>query len=66
MAVLELKQGLGRLLRSRSDRGLLAVLDPRITTRRYGQVFLRSLPPYPVTRSAEDCRRFFADRIGEA
>jgi ATP-dependent DNA helicase DinG len=59
LAVLELKQGLGRLLRSRADRGILAVLDPRLTTRRYGKTFLRSLPPYPVVREIEACRTFF-------
>jgi ATP-dependent DNA helicase DinG len=59
LAVLELKQGLGRLLRSRSDRGILAVLDPRLTTRRYGATFLRSLPPYPVVRDLDACRTFF-------
>jgi ATP-dependent DNA helicase DinG len=58
MAVLELKQGLGRLLRSRSDRGLLAVLDPRITTRFYGKTFLKSLPPYTVVRDLEQCAEF--------
>ena len=60
MAVLELKQGLGRLLRSRKDRGLLAVLDPRIVTRRYGKTFLRSLPGWPVVRDLDACRAFFA------
>jgi ATP-dependent DNA helicase DinG len=59
MAVLELKQGLGRLLRSRNDRGILCVLDPRLTTRSYGSAFLRSLPPYRVVRSLDDCRAFF-------
>jgi len=59
LAVLELKQGLGRLLRSRSDRGLLAVLDPRLTTRRYGRTFLRSLPPWPVVRDLAEARAFF-------
>jgi len=58
-AVLELKQGLGRLLRSRSDRGILAVLDPRLTSRPYGRTFLASLPPYPIVRETEACRRFF-------
>lgn len=64
MAVLELKQGLGRLLRRRSDRGLLAVLDPRLTTRQYGKTFLRSLPPYKVVRDVEACRRFFDGTSG--
>jgi len=35
------------------------VLDPRLTTRRYGKTFLRSLPPYPVVRELEACRTFF-------
>jgi ATP-dependent DNA helicase DinG len=58
LAVLELKQGLGRLLRSACDRGILAVLDPRLTTRRYGRSFLRSLPPYRVVRRVEECAGF--------
>ncbi len=62
MAVLELKQGLGRLLRSTSDRGILAVLDPRITTTAYGKTFLKSLPPYRQVRRMEDCQAFFAPR----
>jgi ATP-dependent DNA helicase DinG len=60
LAVLELKQGLGRLLRSRCDRGLLAVLDPRLTTRRYGRTFLDSLPPYRVVRDLREAAEFFA------
>jgi ATP-dependent DNA helicase DinG len=59
LAVLDLKQGLGRLLRSRRDRGILSVLDPRLTTRRYGRTFLKSLPPYPIVRDVEAGRRFF-------
>ncbi len=59
MAVLELKQGLGRLIRSKSDRGILAVLDPRLRTRSYGRTFLRSLPPYPVVDGLDVCRKFF-------
>jgi len=59
LAVLELKQGLGRLLRSRSDRGVLAVLDPRLTTRRYGRTFLASLPAYRVVRDVARCSEFF-------
>jgi ATP-dependent DNA helicase DinG len=59
MAVLDLKQGLGRLLRSKGDRGVLAVLDPRLTTKGYGKTFLKSLPPYPVVRSLEDAAAFF-------
>jgi len=59
LAVLELKQGLGRLLRNRADRGILAVLDPRLTTRHYGRTFLRSLPPYRVVRELRECSEFF-------
>jgi len=44
-AVLALKQGFGRLIRTRTDRGIVAILDKRILTMRYGQVVLRSLPP---------------------
>jgi len=58
-AVIELKQGLGRLIRSRSDRGVLAVLDGRIRTRGYGRVFLESLPPFPVVDSLRAVRAFF-------
>ena len=59
LAVLELKQGLGRLLRRETDRGILAVMDPRLGSRHYGKIFLRSLPPYPVVRSVEQARAFF-------
>ncbi len=43
-AAISLKQGFGRLIRSRSDRGIVAILDKRITSKGYGKVFLRSLP----------------------
>jgi ATP-dependent DNA helicase DinG len=59
MAVLDLKQGLGRLLRSRGDRGILAVLDPRLTTKGYGKTFLKSLPPFPVVRDRGAAEDFF-------
>jgi ATP-dependent DNA helicase DinG len=62
LAVLELKQGLGRLLRSRDDRGILAVLDSRLTTRRYGRTFLRSLPPYSIVHEHRACADFFRGR----
>ncbi len=60
LAILTLKQGLGRLLRHRQDRGVLAVLDPRLRTMGYGRRFLASLPPAPVTYRLEDVARFFA------
>ena len=59
-AALALKQGFGRLIRSRSDRGVLALLDNRITKQRYGQVFFDSLPDYEFTTAIEDVERFFA------
>jgi ATP-dependent DNA helicase DinG len=48
-AIISLKQGLGRLIRSTSDRGVLAVLDPRLRTKVYGQQFLKSLPRCRIT-----------------
>ena len=59
LAVLALKQGLGRLLRHRADRGVLAVLDPRLRTMGYGRRFLASLPPAPITQKLDDIDRFF-------
>jgi ATP-dependent DNA helicase DinG len=60
-AVITLKQGLGRLIRSATDRGVLSILDPRIVTKSYGQSFLKSLPPCRVTRKIEDVERFFSE-----
>jgi ATP-dependent DNA helicase DinG len=58
LAILALQQGLGRLIRHRSDRGVLAILDPRLRTKGYGQRFLASLPPAPVTHDVEEVGRF--------
>ncbi len=58
-AAIALKQGFGRLIRSRSDRGVLAILDNRITKQRYGQVFFDSLPDYRFTTRIEDVENFF-------
>ena len=58
-AVIDLKQGLGRLLRSRKDRGVLAVMDARLLTRPYGRIFLDSLPPYRLVHDIESVRTFF-------
>ncbi len=60
-AIISLKQGLGRLIRSRTDRGVLAVLDPRLRTKMYGQTFLQSLPPCRITSNLEDLPRVFDD-----
>ena len=59
LATLILLQGLGRLIRSRSDRGVLAVMDPRLTRMPYGRRFLASMPPAPITTSVEDVWQFF-------
>jgi ATP-dependent DNA helicase DinG len=58
-AAIALKQGLGRLIRSRTDRGLLAILDNRITRQRYGQIFFDSLPDYAFTTSFDELRSFW-------
>ena len=59
LAILALQQGLGRLIRHRTDRGVLAVLDPRLRTMGYGRRFLASLPPAPVTHELAAVERFF-------
>jgi ATP-dependent DNA helicase DinG len=59
LAILALLQGLGRLLRHRSDRGVLAILDPRLRTKSYGRRFLASLPTAPVTHDLDAVERFF-------
>jgi ATP-dependent DNA helicase DinG len=59
-AVLTLKQGFGRLIRSLEDRGVLVLLDPRIRTQRYGQTFLASLPAYRTTTRLAEVGNFFA------
>ncbi|MCA1618072.1 MAG: ATP-dependent DNA helicase [Acidobacteria bacterium] len=58
-AIITLKQGLGRLIRSATDRGLLAVLDPRLRTASYGRLFLQSLPPCRVTSSLAEAAAVF-------
>jgi ATP-dependent DNA helicase DinG len=58
-AALTLKQGFGRLIRGRSDRGIVAILDSRITTKGYGKVLLRSLPPATRCRSFEEVTAFW-------
>jgi ATP-dependent DNA helicase DinG len=53
-AILTLKQGFGRLIRSHTDVGVVCIMDPRLLTMRYGEAVLRSLPPAPVIRSLDD------------
>jgi ATP-dependent DNA helicase DinG len=59
-AVIALKQGFGRLIRSLHDRGVLVLLDPRVLTKYYGRVFLDSLPPYGRAKELADVEKFFA------
>ena len=49
-AVIKLKQGFGRLIRTRTDKGIVVILDPRVKTKRYGQLFLDSLPDCEIIR----------------
>jgi ATP-dependent DNA helicase DinG len=58
-AALALKQGFGRLIRSKTDRGVLVLLDNRITKQRYGQVFFDSLPPYAFSTELKAVEKFF-------
>lgn len=60
-AVLGLRQGVGRLMRCRSDRGVMAVLDVRLFTKGYGRRFLQSLPPSPLCRDLEEVEKFFRE-----
>jgi ATP-dependent DNA helicase DinG len=62
-AVIALKQGFGRLIRSLDDRGVLMLLDPRLERQRYGRVFLESLPPYRITQDITDVEAFFAAEL---
>jgi ATP-dependent DNA helicase DinG len=65
-AIIALKQGLGRLIRSTSDRGVLSILDPRIKTKAYGRLFMQSLPQCRVTASIEDAAKIFASSAESA
>ncbi len=60
-AVMMFRQGFGRLIRSREDRGVVAILDPRVVSKPYGRTFLDSLPPCKRTQKVDDVRGFFAD-----
>jgi ATP-dependent DNA helicase DinG len=61
-AIISLKQGLGRLIRSTTDRGVLAILDPRLRTKSYGRLFLRSLPPCRVTSQISELTAVFEEK----
>jgi len=58
-AVIQLKQGIGRLIRDNTDYGVLVLCDPRFLTKPYGKQFLRSLPAMPITQNTDDVESFF-------
>ena len=61
-AVISLKQGVGRLIRDTEDYGVIVICDNRIVMRPYGEIFLKSLPPSPRTRSLTKAAEFLAAR----
>jgi len=70
-AVVKLKQGFGRLIRTRRDRGCVLILDSRLARKHYGQVFLRSLPPArqivaPAHQVFHAMREFFHPTASDA
>ncbi len=58
-AIVMLKQGFGRLVRHKGDRGMVAILDPRIHTKAYGKMFINSLPKCMETNDLKEVKRFF-------
>jgi ATP-dependent DNA helicase DinG len=60
-AAIALKQGFGRLIRAKSDRGVLSILDNRLSTKSYGKLFMASLPDYAVTDKVEDLVEFMKE-----
>ena len=66
LMILTLKQGFGRLIRTKTDRGVVAILDNRLSTKRYGGTVIRSLPPARTSRRFGDVHRFFSTPPFEA
>ena len=62
-AMLQLRQGFGRLIRGHSDRGVVAILDPRLRTRPYGRAFLQALPRCPIAEDAAAVAAFFGGSL---
>ena len=62
VAKIALKQGFGRLVRTRADYGVVALLDSRVHRRGYGKKILEGLPPARRTKDLADVRRFWEDR----
>jgi ATP-dependent DNA helicase DinG len=63
-AIIQLRQGFGRLIRKRTDKGVVAILDSRLTQRNYGKQFLKSLPECAQTQNMEDVKQFLSNRVG--
>ena len=59
-AIINLRQGVGRLIRNRQDRGLLCILDHRLVTKAYGKIFLQNLPECPIIRDLQGTKTFFS------
>ena len=59
-AIIMLRQGFGRLIRTKDDTGMVAILDPRIKTRSYGKSFLDALPECQETQRLEEVQKFFS------
>lgn len=64
-AILALRQGVGRLMRSATDRGVIAIMDIRLLSKGYGRTFIGSLPASPITRKLSDIEKFFGQHNGE-
>jgi ATP-dependent DNA helicase DinG len=67
-AVLRLKQGIGRLIRSKTDKGIIAIMDERIKSKRYSSIFLNSLPPAKIiygnlSQIVREAESFFVNRF---
>jgi len=60
-AIIQLKQGFGRLIRKKTDKGVVSLLDSRISRRGYGKKFIASLPACPVATQIDDVRNFFSE-----
>ena len=62
-SVVMLKQGAGRLIRDYQDSGVLMICDPRLLSRDYGELFIDSLPPMPMTQSLGEVEDFFSSIV---
>jgi ATP-dependent DNA helicase DinG len=63
-AIINLKQGAGRLIRDEGDRGVLMICDPRLISKPYGKRIWQSLPPFKRTRETADVLAFFKPAAG--